>query len=45
VAGEPRWGGDVYRAVLMEGLAELLSKLRDLLLSDFPNGGGKRTES
>ena len=31
--------GDVDRAMLAEGLSELLSKLRYLLLSDGSNGG------
>ena len=42
---ESSWGGDVYRAMLVEGLSELLSELRYLLLSDGPYGGGKRAQS
>jgi hypothetical protein len=45
MAGEPGWGGDVYRAVLMEGLLELLAKLCDLLLSDVPYCGDQRAQS
>ena len=36
---EPGGSGDVDRAKLVEGLSELLSKLRYLLLSDGSNGG------
>ena len=42
---ESSWGGDVYRAMLVEGLSELLSELRYLLLSDGPYGGDMRAES
>jgi len=38
---ESSWGGDVNRAMLVEGLSELLSELRYLLLSDGPYGGDK----
>ena len=42
---EPSWCGDVYRAMLVEGLSELMSELRYLLLSDGPYGGDKRAQS
>ena len=35
---KPRGSGDVDRAMLVEGLSELLSKLCYLLLSDVSNG-------
>ena len=42
---EPSSDGDVYRAMLVEGLLELMSELHYLLLSDGPYGGDKRTQS
>ena len=42
---EPGGSGDVDRAMLVEGLSELLSKLRYLLLSDGSNGGDKCAQS
>ena len=42
---EPSCGSDVYRAMLVEGLSELLSELRYLLLSDGPYGGDERAQS
>ena len=45
LAGEPSWGGDVYRTMLVEGLSELLSELRYLLLGDGLYGGDKRAQA